>query len=373
MLLGGGHAHVFVLKAFGKNPALGVRLTLIAKETAATYSGMLPGFVAGHYGLDDIHIDLERLAQYAGARMIHGAADGIDRAAKRVSIEGQPPVPYDVLSINVGVTPRVDDIAGASEHALLVKPISSFAAKWRAFEQRALMRECPRAIVAVGGGAAGIELVLAARHRLRTLAVGAGIDPNDFSFALVAGGGLLPSQNDRARRLARAALFNAGVKLIEHNMATRMTATSVEFSDGSQIASDCTLVSTDAAAPAWFSDLDLPRDAEGFVAVRPTLQSPADDDVFAVGDCASVIGHPRPKSGVFAVRQGPVIAENLRRRAAGRPTKSYFPQLRFLSLISLGDRRAIAARGGFAAAGAWAWRLKDWIDRAFVRQFTDLP
>jgi selenide, water dikinase len=373
VLLGGGHAHVFVLKAFGMNPMPGVRLTLVAKELAAPYSGMLPGFVAGHYALDDCQIDLVRLARFAGARVIHGAANGIDRIQKRVAIEGRPSIRYDLLSIDVGITPLIDDIEGAETYAIAVKPVSIFAPKWQDLESRAMKMDGPRRIVAVGGGAAGVELILAARYRFRTLAPGAGIAADAFSFALVAGGALLPSYNMRARSLARKALTDANVDIIENDLAARIAPDTVALASGRAVAADAVLISTRAAAPGWFASTDLPRDTEGFLTVKPTLQLIDDDDVFAVGDCASVVEYPRAKSGVFAVRQGPKVADNLRRRAMAQSSIPFVPQEHFLTLLSLGGKRAIASRGPFAASGNWAWTWKDRIDRAFMDKFNILP
>ena len=373
VLVGGGHAHVFVLKSFGMKPEPGVRLTLIAKELAAPYSGMLPGFVAGHYSLEDCHIDLVRLAQYAGARIIHGAMCGIDRVTKRVFIEGRPPLSYDLLSIDVGITPLLQTIAGAAEHAIAVKPVSLFAPKWQALEARVLSKDGPRSIVVIGGGAAGVELVLAARHRLHTLATTARVKADAFAFSLIAGSTVLPSHNDRARALANAVLSAAGINVIEGDLANAITARAVELASGRSIAADGVLISTKAAAPVWFTQSDLPRDTNGFLATRPTLQLLDDDDVFAAGDCASVAEYPREKSGVFAVRQGPVVADSLRRRSQGQSAIPFKPQERFLTLVSLGVKRAIAARGSFAAAGGWAWTWKDRIDRAFMDKFNVLP
>lgn len=373
VLLGGGHAHVFVLRAFGLRPMPGVRLTLVAKELGAPYSGMLPGFVAGHYSLEDCQIDLEKLAQFAGATLIHGAAEGIDRDSKIVFIADREPLRYDFLSIDVGITPSLDDIEGASEHAIAVKPVSVFAPKWQAFERRATTADGPRQMAVIGGGAAGVELVLAAKYKLTTLAPHASRGPHDFSYTLIAGGIVLPGHAARARRLAREALRRADVTVIENELARKIDAGGVTLESGQRVPSQAVLVSTKAAAPAWFSQTDLPLDSDGFLAVRPSLQLVDDDGIFAVGDCTTVLEHPRPKSGVFAVRQGPVVADNLMRAARGEPVQAFIPQQQFLSLISLGEKRAIASRGWFAIEGKWAWRLKDRIDRAFMTKFNSLP
>lgn len=373
VLLGGGHAHVTVLRAFGMKPQSGVALTLIAKELDAPYSGMLPGFVAGHYTLDECHIDLVRLAHRAQARVVHAEAIGIDRQSRRVLFANRAPLGYDLLSIDTGITPMLEGIAGADAHAIAVKPVSSFAPRWETLLRQALAVDGPRRICVIGTGAAGLELILGIRHRLRTDALRHGLDSQAFSFTLIGSGALLPTHNAAARRLARAGVLQAEVTLIEQDAAIEVQAGSVRLASGRQIAADAVLVTTKAAPPAWFAATDLPRDAQGFLAVRPTLQLVDDDDVFAVGDCATVAEHPREKAGVFAVRQGPPLTANLRLRAQDRRARPFRPQRQFLTLLSLGDKRAIAARGTWAAGGAWAWSWKDHIDRTFMRRFQDLP
>lgn len=373
VLIGGGHAHVTVLRVLAMQPEPGLEITLIAKELDAPYSGMLPGYVAGHYDLEACHIDLVRLAQFANARLIHGEADGIDTARRRVHISGRPSIAYDLLSIDTGITPAIDDIRGAGAHALAVKPVSRFAPQWKALEAQALALDGPRRIAVVGTGAAGFELVLAIRHRLRTMAPQHGIDPDAFSFTLIGAAGLLPSHNAWARRLAARELDNARVARVEGDAAVEIGQHSIRLASGRTISSDATLVTTKAAAPAWFASTGLALDPLGFLAVEATLQVKGEADIFAVGDCATVLEHPREKAGVFAVRQGPPLVRNIRLRFRGMAAQPFRPQTRFLTLMACGDKRAIAARGRLAASGAWAWRLKDRIDRAFMRMYQVLP
>lgn len=373
VLVGGGHAHVGVLRALAMEREPGLEIVLIAKELDAPYSGMLPGYVAGHYDIDACHIDLVRLAHYAGARLIHGEVIGIDPKVRQLHILGRPPLPYNLLSIDTGITPSTDDIAGAREHAIAVKPVSTFAPRWKALEARALDPSGPRRIVVIGTGAAGFELVLAMRHRLCALAPSRGLAPDGFSFALIGSGGLLPTHNARAQRLAAAELARAGIEVVTGDAAVAIEHDQIRLASGRRMASDATLVSTKAAPPTWFRETGLALDPAGFLAVRPTLQVVGEDDVFAVGDCASVVEHPREKAGVFAVRQGPPLTRNLRLRARGMTAEPFVPQRQFLTLLSCGGKSAIAARGSLAAAGRWAWQLKDRIDRDFMRRFQDLP
>lgn len=369
VLAGGGHAHVFVLEAFARAPLPGVEVTLVTKEPMAPYSGMLPGFVAGHYALADCLIDVDRLCRKANVRLIEGAAASIDRDTRRLHLADGTSLIYDVLSLDVGITPDVDEIAGAREHALLVKPVSTFAPKWQAFVARAEQAGGPRDIVVVGGGAAGVELVLAARNRLTASQPWPERHRDPFRYTLVAGAGVLPSHPARAQRLARAALVENAVTVIEYDSAVDISSTRIRLRSGRDIACDTAIVSTKAKAPGWFAQTGLARTAGGYLALRPTLQTITDDDVFAAGDCATVIEHPRPKAGVFAVRQGPVLAHHLGRHLQTGLLDPFIPQENFLTLISLGGKTAIASRGSFAAAGQWAWFLKDWIDRRFMARF----
>lgn len=373
VLVGGGHAHVLVLKRFGMRPMAGVRLTLVARDVETPYSGMLPGFIAGHYGFEECHIDLRRLARFANARLLHAEAIGIDRAARRVLFADRPPVPYDLLSLDIGSTPRMEDCPGAAEHAIPVKPIDRFAGRWSALMERVLRSEAPRRIAVVGGGAGGVELVLAAHHRLHALLRQAGRDPARLGFVLVTKEALLPSHNEGARRRLAAALAARGIELHAHREVTAVSAEGLTLAGGETVPATEVLWVTQAGAAPWLAETGLALDAGGFVKVRPTLQSQNDDAVFAAGDVAHVIGHERPKAGVFAVRQGPPLEANLRRVLVGRAPRPFVPQRRFLSLIGTGDRRAVASRGNWAAQGRALWWLKEWIDRRWMRKYRDLP
>jgi selenide, water dikinase len=373
VLIGGGHSHVTVVKSFGMKPEPGVVVTLIARELDAPYSGMLPGLIAGHYTYDECHIDLVRLASWAGARLIHGSAIGIDRASKRVLIEGRPSLGYDLLSIDVGITPKLDSVPGAAVHGIAVKPVSTFFRRWSELERAALTPGGLRRIVLIGAGAAGFELVLAIRHRFLTRASELGIDPTEFAFSLIGSDGLLPTHNKRARKLARQFIAEHKIDLVEGERVVRIEPTRVALASGISIDADAALLSTEAGPAEWFGTTDLPKDDRGFLAVRPTLQLLDDDDIFAVGDCATILEHKREKAGVFAVRQGQPLTENLRRRVRGANAEPFVPQAEFLMLLSTGGKHAIAARNGLALAGRWVWNWKDHIDRTFMDKFNALP
>jgi selenide,water dikinase len=374
VLVGGGHSHVGVLRRFGMKPEPGVRLTLICTDTDTPYSGMLPGYVAGHYAFEQAHIDLGRLAAFAGARLFRDEAIGIDRPLGRVICRNRPPVPYDLLSINIGSTPQVRQVPGAAANAVPVKPIAQFNERWLALLERVRAGTGPMRIAVVGGGAGGVELLLAMQFRLGNELRALGRDPKQLSFVLLtAGDDLLPTHNARVRRRFRDVLAHRGVEVLLRSPVERVEPGLLRTGDGRTIVTDETIWVTQAGGPAWLRETGLALDDQGFVRVNDRLQSVTDPKVFAAGDIASIEGRPLEKAGVFAVRMGRPLERNLRLSLAGAPLATYRPQRRWLALISTGDRHAVASRGELGFAGDWVWRWKDWIDRRFMRRFTEFP
>ncbi|MBV9859993.1 MAG: selenide, water dikinase SelD [Alphaproteobacteria bacterium] len=366
VLVGGGHAHVHVLKSFGMRPVAGVRVTLIAREVETPYSGMLPGYVAGDYAFAECHIDLGRLARFAGARLIRDEAVGLDRAARQVLCRAHPPIRYDVMSLDIGSTPRLDDVPGAERHTVPVKPIARFAERWEDLLARAGHAVGLRLAV-IGGGAGGVELALAAQHRLAGLVRGA------LSVTLVTRDALLPSHAARVRRRFAKILAERGIRVVTGAAVVAAEAGGLCIADGGFVAFDEALWVTEAAGAPWLASTGLPLDRRGFVLVDDTLRAVGDPLIFAAGDIATMRAHPRDKAGVYAVQAGPPLADNLRRTLAAAPLRRAVPPRRALALIGTGDGRAVASRGAWTASGRLPWHLKRWIDRRWMRGYTELP
>lgn len=370
VLLGGGHSHVAVLKRFGMKPLAGVRITMICRDVQTPYSGMLPGHVAGHYRHDEMHIDLAVLSRFAGARLYRSAVTGLDLKRRLVLCDNRPPVPFDVISINTGATPDMSAVPGAAENAVPVKPIGEFIERWDALCRRAAAHDGPLRIAVVGAGAGGVEILLAIRHALAGSA-GGGCDAGFQLFA--ASPEILPEFGHRVRRAFRKILAARGVAVHAGDPVVEVTPGRLRTAAGRTFEADEILWVTGARAPSWPAEAGLDVDGNGFIRVADTLQSTSHPGVFAAGDVAAVVDHPRPKSGVFAVRQGRPLARNLRRALLGEPPVAFRPQSRFLSLISTGDRHAVASRGPWTFAGRFAWTWKDWIDRRFMDRYNRLP
>ena len=341
VLLGGGHAHVQVLKRFGMHPEPGLRLTIVAREPHSPYSGMLPGFVAGHYVWDDIHIDLVRLAAFAGARFIAAEATGLDLANRRIVFGDRPSLRYDVLSINTGGVPGE---RFASDFVTPVKPIGRFLPVW----ERLVADGALRRLAIVGSGPGGVELALAIASCFAELGI----------VLIEASPEILPGFAPAARSRLHKALVGQGITVEAGFQVVEARGEQVVAADGRALGVDHVLWVTGVEAPPWPAAGGLATDAAGFVAVNDCLQSLSHPGVFAAGDVAAIAGAPRPKSGVYAVRQGPALAHNLRAAATGLKLRRYRPQRRALAIVGLGDENAVASRGSHAASGRWGVALQ---------------
>ena len=335
---------------------------------------MLPGLIAGHYQFDDAHIDTGPLARFAGARLYQDEAVDLDLAERRVICRHRPPVPYDLLSLNIGSTPNTAIVPGADEHAIPVKPIDGFLRRFEALEARVLARKGRTRIALVGAGAGGVELLLSVRHRLlRDVAV-AGHDPAGLSFALVTDAAdILTSFPASFRARFRAILAERGIAVFAGDPVTRVEAGRLVLERSPPIDADEILWTTQAAPARWLARTGLPVEPHGFLRVNDALRVVGRDDVFAAGDTMAFSERELPKSGVYAVRAGPVLADNIRRTLRGERLRPFRPQRRALYLVSTGERHALGTRNGLVVEGAWVWRWKDWIDRRFMARFNALP
>lgn len=372
VLIGGGHSHVEVLRRLALRPLQCARLILISRERYTPYSGMLPGYVAGHYSFADMHIDLARLCERAGATFIQDAAIGLDRADRQVRCQHHAPVAYDFLSLDIGSTPQ--PLPGNSESAVAVKPIPRFRKRWLALLER--IRNSSQTtlhIAIVGGGAAGVELALAMHYRLNQHERLSGHTPSTLPhFSLFTrSADILPTHNALVRRHFRRLLARRGIELYTSCKIRNVGSGWLEDGDGKRYSADEILWVTGARGAPWLKETGLALDDAGFIRVGPTLQSVNDPRIFAAGDIASLVDHPREKAGVIAVRQGPPLAWNLRAALNGDDLVPYHPQRRWLSLLSTGDRYAVASKGWWYLAGRWVWRWKDHIDRRFMARYRD--
>ncbi len=361
LLIGGGHSHALLLQRWATSPPPGIRITLVDPNEKAPYTGMLPGLIAGHYRQDEMMIDLTRLAGRTGSAFRRDRVTGLDLAARRARLGSGEWLRYDVASLDIGIGSGLPDLPGFADHGIAARPLGTYATCWQDF-----LADCPQSprVVVIGAGIGGVELAMASAHRLGRAGHAGAVT------LLERGPRILPDLDEAARRRLLTALTAQGVTLRCGQTPVALGPGTLRLATGETIASHFTVAVAGARPQNWLRDTGLALDA-GFVVVSPQLCS-SDPHVFAVGDCAFMAHAPRPKAGVFAVRQAPILAHNLRVALTGSGRmRRYDPQRDYLKLISLGSKAAVAQRGGFSLQGRWLWWLKDRIDRGFMAGFGD--
>ena len=368
-LVGGGHTHALLIRAWGMDPLPGVRLTLVSENVLTPYSGMLPGLVAGHYTADEIHVDLRRLCTWAGVRFVEARMTGLDLQARTLALEGgRPPLGFDLLCLDTGSTPDLS-VPGARERSVPVKPVHGFAARWHALAarlERGDVPDAPLEVAVVGSGAGGFEIAMAMRHAL----------PREGCTLhwVLRGATPLTGRPGRVGRMALDAAREAGVRVhVGFDVERVDEGPALVARDGRTLALDELVWCTGATGPAWPARAGFATDDRGFVLTDACLRSVSHPFAFAVGDVGTLADGPTPKAGVFAVRQAPALGRNLRRALLGEPLVPWRPQRNFLTLMATGPKAGIASRGPFAVRGEWVWRWKDRIDRRFMDRLAELP
>jgi selenide,water dikinase len=378
VLIGGGHSHAIALKLWGMNPLSGIRITLISDVIHTPYSGMLPGYVAGFYSFDETHINLPSLARFAGAEFYCDRAIGLDLSNNKVICYNHPGIAFDLLSIDIGSTPSTKSVIGAAEYAIPAKPVPGFLAAWSQILERVSQQpEKPLIIAIVGGGAGGVELALNMQGQLHTILQEVQQPLENISLHLFhRGSQLLPHHNAWVgQRLQRILLERDIILHLEENVKEILSDLAekdfykIICDSGLEIAANKIIWVTQASAPSWIKASGLATDSRGFILVKDTLQSTSHPHIFAAGDIATMENYSPPKAGVFAVRQGKPLLENLQRLILGKPLKPYIPQKHYLSLIGTGDKNAIASWSVFGWQSPLLWYWKDYIDRQFMRRF----
>ncbi|MFL5348457.1 MAG: FAD-dependent oxidoreductase [Hyalangium sp.] len=357
VLVGPGHAHLHVLEALARTPLPEVETVLVSLGPRQLYSGMLPGWIAGDYALEQLSFELARLARAAKARLEPSGAAALRADRRELQLGDGQVLGYDVASFDIGSLPAGPELPGVTEHARVLKPLD------RALTVLPEATRQSGPLLVVGGGAAGVELALCLQARTGRPTV------------LIERGEEVPRGAPRsAQRLIRRLLARRGIKLRTKAALASLSAGSARLESGESLPFTTCVWATGARAPELFAKSGAAVDAQGYLAVEDTLRSPSHPELFATGDCAGFISGQRvPKAGVYAVRQGPVLSANLRAALTGGGSlRSYHAQSGFLSLMNAGDGTAVGAWKGLAFHGRAVWRLKDAIDRRFMARFQRL-
>lgn len=376
VFLGAGHAHLYALAAFKKSPRIDTDIHLITPYDHVVYSGMVPGMVAGHHSADDCTISIPHLLDKTAIKIAYTACTGIDTVTQHIQMTNHAGVVttlhYDVLSLDTGSVMDKDvidqQIPGAKEHAVFVRPLEQFVKLWPQVLEHAMSR--PLRISVIGAGATGIELAMALQHQL----------PH-CHISLITGP--VPPATDYSANVQQCvmrALKKRNITVLQDS-CVRMDGKHLYLASGASLASDMPLLTIGGNPPSWLADSGLAVDERGYLSVNELQQSTSHPNVFAAGDIASRVDAPHAKSGVFAVRAGAALYHNLHatllKQPKSHPLKAYPIEPRSLNLISCGNKTAIASWGtnggtnpqGLALQGHWVWRWKNVIDQRWMRLY----
>lgn len=356
LLLGGGPAHVQVLRSLARSGLAAAHVTMIAPFLRPASDAMLAGFVAGHHGFGAGSASLPDLTHAANVQFVQAQPMGLNAMERTATLADGRVIGYDVLSIDTGPVMNRDLIPGARSYALFARPVEHFTRLWGGL--LILAAERALSVVVLGGGTTAVELAMALQFRLA----------NQARVSLVTGGGvLLPGKTEPVRQRCRQALKRLGVTLIEE-VCTEITGTHAVLRGGGRLVCDAPIAAWDSDSPAWLSDSGLALDTQGFVLTGATLQSSSHPAVFAVGEVASRVDLAADcQQGSAQVAK--TLATNLRRFISMGALVSHAPLSSPLRFLDCADRRAIASWGDLAVNGRWVWNLKNWLDhRQVARQ-----
>ncbi|MGZ8236881.1 MAG: selenide, water dikinase SelD [Methylobacter sp.] len=376
VLLGGGHANIQVLKMMAMNPIGGLRITLISDQTHSPYSGMVPGYLAGYYSYEECHFDLRRICEELGQRFIKAKIIGIDPQRKKIQLENRAEISYDCASINVGIEPKPIENSSQEPTVKLIplKPISRFIVHWDQLisDLKNYQGKEPLQLAMVGAGASGVEISII----LKML-----IDQNRWNaqVSLIHRHEFLVSAKDlRAQRQLLKTLNELNIKVLQNTEVLEVhdNGLVLKSSQGHTHTEAFyrALIATQASSPHWFKSSGLPVNQQGFLKVTEKLLVENEDALFAAGDCIHFSPSPLKKAGVYAVRQGMILEHNIRAFFTRKPSlKTFHPKKNVLSLITIGDRKALVHQDDFSMlrwlSPSLLWTVKDGIDRRFMKRF----
>jgi NADH dehydrogenase FAD-containing subunit len=361
VLIGAGHAHLTCLKELRKFTARGHQVTVIGPDIHHYYSGMGPGMLGQTYRPQQIRFHSQRLAEQGGARFVKGLVAQVRPEARRLVLASGEEIPYDVVSFNVGSgIPQEKVIIRNDAGVFTVKPIEQLLRAQQAILGR--LPEKTLEILVVGGGPAGVE-ISGNLWRLVTHNRGS------LNLTLVAGRRLMPAFPDKVRNLALASFQRRGIRVLEGVHLKEIQDGRALLSDGGELPFDFLFLALGVRPPGLFQDSGLPTGPDGGLLVNEFLQSVAHPEMFGGGDCIAFQPQPLDKVGVYAVRQNPVLRDNLLAALEGRPFRPFQPGGAYLLIFNLGDGRGIFWKKSLVFDGRLAFFLKDFIDRRFMRQF----
>ena len=362
VLVGGGHAHLTALKNLSEITKRGHGVTVISASPYHYYSGMGPGMLSGIYNPTEVRFHVKKMAEDRGAEFIEDEVLKIDPVDRRLFLRSGENVTYDVVSFNTGSEVPVGSIADAKrDNIIAVKPVVNLL-KAKQTVVNAIRQGFTWKYIVIGGGPAGLEICANLWRLLRS-------NGGSGKIMLIAGEKLLPGAPEKVRLLALESLSGRGVDIVEGALVKSIDGQKVIMADGRSFDFDLVFVAIGIKPSTLFTESGLSTGLDGGMLVNAQLQSVAHQNIFGGGDCVSLEGQALAKVGVYAVRQNPILFQNIRAALDGGEMMSFIPQPHYLLIFNMGDGRGIFWKKNWVWDGRLAFLLKDYIDRRFMRKF----
>jgi NADH dehydrogenase FAD-containing subunit len=360
VIVGAGHAHLTILKNLQEFKKAGHDVTVVSSSSLHYYSGMGPGMLSGIYRPEEIRFNVKKMSEDRGAVFIEDKVIKIHPQKKEIDLQSGPTLPYDVMSVNTGSFVPVEAPVSADDLIVTVKPIENMLNARRKIIDGLKNKELK--LTVVGGGPTGVE-VAGNLHRLVSNESGKG------RITLIAGTRLLRQFKAGVRNRVLSSLVRRQVHVIENTRVSAIKGKSVTLSDGSDFESDIVFMAVGVKPSPLFKDSGLTIGQDDGMLVNQYLQSVSYPEIFGGGDCISFEPQPLAKVGVYAVRQNPILLNNLLCFLKGAALEQFLPQKAVLLAFNMGDGTAVVQWHSLVWGGRLGFALKNYIDKTFMKDF----
>lgn len=339
---------------------LGHWVTVISPSSYHYYSGMGPGMLSGLYRPQELRFNIRKMSEKRGAIFLEDYVTRIDPRERLLHLASGTQVPYDVASFNTGSYVPTHIAETPTPGVFPVKPIINlYDARHRIL---GMLGRKKLQLVVVGGGPAGVEISANLWRLVRDGGGSAGI-------TLVGGKSILEGSPPRVRELAVSSLLRCGICVEEGAHAESIVHGRVTLSSGTILASDFTFLAVGVKPSGIFRESGLPTDEDGAMLVDGNLRNIAYPEIFGGGDCISLEGLRTAKVGVYAVRQNPVLKNNLMAALEGGSLRTFEPGKSYMLILNMGNNKGILWKNSWIISGRFAFMLKNYIDKRFMRKF----
>lgn len=361
VLVGGGHAHLHVLQEMKKRNIEGLQVILISEFPYQYYSGMAANFIEGIYQEEEIRFNLRELCRKHKIEFIEGRVTGVNGDLKKIILSDGTEVPFSILSMDTGSKMAGSSLVGVETHGVMIKPLVNLHKIRKACEENT---HGESRLVIVGAGAAGVEIALAVQSHKEKLKQKVTLTLVEF------GDSILRGYQERLKKQVMDLLVSKNIKVMFNTKVTEIDKEYLKTTTGERIEYDDLIWAGGGAADSFYKESGILVDEKGFMLVNSYLQSLSHPFIFGAGDCITFSNYDYvTKVGVYAIREAPLLVENITRYSQGKPLQVYTPQRTYLSILSLGHKVGILQYGKIVVKGKNFWKIKDYIDQSFMRRY----